>query len=325
MVTHSSSASSVLHVPSVPFPASDERAGDRGPDSVFLRAKGPFDLGLTLGSGQTFRWQVRDGWHYGVVGRSIWKVRPAQRGLELASSPERPEAVVPHARAYFRLEDDLAGIYGRLGKDPRVAKAIRNYRGLRLVRQDPWECLVSFMIATFSNIRRISKHIGQISERYGDKVTLDGLDMHTFPTPGQMAELREEDFRVLGLGYRSRYLSRLAESYLASGLDFAALRLASYEEAKAELLGIYGVGEKVADCVLLFSLDKLQACPVDVWVRRVLTEWYFPGQKVTDRMLREWAASWFGQDAGYAQQYLFHQRRLQGKVGKKTTGNSASD
>ena len=284
-----------------------------GPSIVHVPAKGPFNLEHTLQSGQTFRWRPKDGWHYGVVGRSVWKVRQARQGLDFSSYPEPPEAIRPYVRRYFRLDDDLNQIYARLGKDERVAGAIKQYRGLRLVRQDPWECLVTFMISSFSNIRRIAKHIEDMSRLYGDQVTMDGVALHTFPTAGQLAELGEEDFRTLGLGYRARYLARLGEFFATGRTDLMELRGAPYQEAKDALLGIYGVGEKVADCVLLFSLDKLEACPVDVWVRRVLTEWYFPGQKVTDRILREWAASWFGQDAGYAQQYLFHQRRLAGK------------
>jgi len=282
-----------------------------GRDGVLLRPRGPLNLALTLETGQAFRWRQEDEWYRGVVGRNIWKVRQMSRALEIRSGPEPASLVAGEARSYFRLDDDLGAIYRELGRDERVARAIRKYRGLRLVRQDPWECMVSFIISAYSNVKRITKHIEDLSLAYGDPVTFEGVTRHTFPSPARLAELGEQDFRDMGLGYRSKSLARLARDLLDRGLDLHSLRSAPYTEAKESLLTIHGIGDKVADCILLFSLDKLEAFPVDVWVRRAVTEWYFPDQKVTDRTVRLWAAEHFGGHAGYAQQYLFHQRRLQ--------------
>lgn len=293
-------------------------AGGNGHEPVLLESRGPFNLFHTLSTGQAFRWRFESGWWYGVVGGSVWKARQAGAGIELDSWPEPPSAIAPLARRYFRLDDDLDAIYGRLRDDARVAGAIREYHGLRLVRQDPWECLVSFIISAFSNVRRIAGHIEQLSRICGEPIGLDGHPRHTFPSPARFARLGEQDFRRLGLGYRSRYLARLAGSIEDRGLDLLALRSWPYREAKAALLSLDGVGDKVADCVLLFSLDKLEACPIDVWVRRAFTEWYFAGEAITNLRLRAWAAAHFGQDAGYAQQYLFHQRRLAGRAARRS-------
>ncbi len=279
-------------------------------ESVVLKAKGPFDLALTLENGQAFRWQPGGDGYYGVVGRNIWKVRQAPRGLELSSGPDPVSVTAPLARRYFRLDDDLTALYSRLRTDPWVRLTLRKYRGLRLVRQDPWECLVSFIISAYSNVRRITRNIEGICSAAGDPVVMDGVTRSTFPAPAQLAELGEQDFRDIGLGYRAKFLARLARDLADRDLDLLSLRSLPYQEAKDALLEIYGVGEKVADCVLLFSLDKLEACPIDVHVRRAFTEWYFNGERRTDRALRLWAAEYFNTDAGYAQQYLFHYRRL---------------
>lgn len=288
-----------------------DQAEDKGP--LLLRTRGALNIALTLETGQAFRWRQESEWYCGVVGRNVWKVRQAGRAIELLSWPQPASTLAAEARSYFRLDDDLPAIYRELGCDERVARAIRKYRGLRIVRQDPWECMVSFIISAYSNVKRITKHIEDLGRACGDPITFDGVTRHTFPSAARLAELGERDFRDMGLGYRARYLARLSHDILERGLDLTSLRACPYEEAKATLLTIHGIGDKVADCILLFSMDKLEAFPIDVWVRRALTDWYFPWDKVTDRALHLWAAEHFGPHAGYAQQYLFHQRRLQGQ------------
>ena len=281
---------------------------------MFLNIRGPFDLAHTLDSGQAFRWRLEGDCYYGVVGGNVFQVRQVSGGLEFASAPQPPEETAPLLPSYFRLDDDLPAIYRRIGRDRRVAGALRRYRGLRLIRQDPWECLVSFVISVYSNIPRIARHIEHLSRAYGDSIRLGDYLRHTFPSAARLAEVGERDLREMGLGFRARFLARLAGDIARGGMDLLALRALPYAEAKAAILRLPGVGEKVADCVLAFSLDKLEAFPVDVWVRRAVLEWYFPGEKATDRVLRLWAADYFGPYAGYAQQYLFHERRLEGRA-----------
>ncbi len=278
-----------------------------------LRANGPFSLEHTLESGQAFRWRKDSGWYWGVVAGVVFKVRETAGGVEFSSGPASEMEAAPVLSSYLRLDDDLSAIYRELRRDARLAEAIERYPGLRLVRQEPWECLVSFVISAFSNIPRITKHVEDISSTFGDPVALGDYMRHSFPSPGQLVEVGEAQYREMGLGFRSRYLARLARTVLDLGFDLRALRRRSFGEARGTLLDLYGVGEKVADCVLAFSLDQLEAFPVDVWVRRAVQEWYFDNRRQTDRSVRLWAADYFGPNAGYAQQYLFHQRRLEGR------------
>ena len=280
---------------------------------MFLPANGPVHLGHTLESGQTFRWR-RDGEDYvGIVGGDVFRVRPAPGGVAFDSAPTPSEAAAPVLRSFLRLDDDLEPFYRFAAGDPRLAEAAAEYRGLRLTRQDPWECLVAFVISSYSNIKRITKHVEDIAAAFGDPIPggAFGLERaYAFPGPAVLAEVSEQEFRRMGLGWRAKFLTRTARAALDLPHGLPALRGAPYDEAKAALLGFYGVGEKVADCALAFSLDQPRAFPVDVWVRRAVREWYFAGEAVTDRRLREWAAGYFGDHAAYAQQYLFHRRRL---------------
>jgi len=146
----------------------------------------------------------------------------------------------------------------------------------------------------------------------GAVLVMDGQVRHSFPTPQRLAEPSEQELRQLGLGFRAPYVAQAARLVAEGRLDLEALVWCDYPEAKDRLMECPGVGPKVADCILVFSLEKLQAFPIDVWVRRALGEWYFPGQKTpSDRVLLEWAQQHFGRYAGYAQQYLFHGRRLE--------------
>ena len=287
----------------------------------------PFDLASSLESGQAHRWS-RDGrkesgtaheWHWGVVSGNHVKIRPSEGDsgsrpyrLELRSAPTAdPEYLEPVFVSYFRLDDDIEGVYQQITKDPRVAMMVHRYRGLRLLRTDPWECLIAFICSANSNIPRIHSNLEAISESFGEPVALDGYIRHTFPTPERLATPGEAALRALGLGFRAPYVARAALTVAAGELDLESLRHIPYHEAQGRLMELAGVGPKIADCVLLHSLDKLEAFPVDVWVRRALAEWYFPGRKAPpDRVMVEWAQDHFGTYAGYAELYLFHGRRL---------------
>jgi N-glycosylase/DNA lyase len=151
-----------------------------------------------------------------------------------------------------------------------------------------------------------------MAESYGNPIYMDGTVRHSFPDPDQLAGAGEMGLRRLGLGFRAPYVDQAAQLVAGGHLNLNALLDLPYEDAKAALMECKGIGPKIADCIAVFSLDKLEAFPIDVWVRRALGEWYFPGQKPPpDRVLLEWAQDYFGQYCGYAQQYLFHGRRLE--------------
>lgn len=277
-----------------------------------LVIEGPFDLAASLESGQAHRWRKEDQWYSGVVRGNFIKIRQTQRGVEFCSEPWPEVSVVPVLQNYFRLDDDLKAIYQQIMHDQRVADMVARYPGLRVLRQEPWECLIAFICSANSNIPRIHQVMEKMADHFGNPIALNGEVRHAFPTPAQLAEAGEAELRRLGLGFRAPYVDKATRLVLERSLDLDALIKMPYDEAKARLMECSGIGPKIADCILVFSLEKMEAFPIDVWVRRALADWYFPGEKTpTNRVLEEWAHGYFGRYGGYAQQYLFHGRRLE--------------
>ncbi len=272
----------------------------------------PYDLDASLHGGQAFRWRrVDDGWHEGVLFDNLVLLRQRPDGIEMACGPEPEEKLAPMVRDYLALGPDMQQARHALRHDDALAKAFEGCRGVSILRQDPWECLIGFIISSNSNIPRIAGNVESLAETFGGTVECGGRKRATFPTPQQLAAAGEPALRDLRLGYRAKFVAGTAEIVANSGLDLHALREAPYEDALEALVGLPGVADKVANCVLLFSLDKPTAFPVDVWVRRAIEEWYLPpGEKMTDKKMRIWAQDRFGAHAGYANQYLFHYRRL---------------
>ncbi len=277
-----------------------------------LETDQPFDLAASLESGQAHRWRREEEWYSAGVRGNFIKMRQAGRRVEFCCEPSSETQMLSQLRSYFRLEDDLAAIYVEISQDSRVATMVARYPGLRLLRVEPWECVVSFICSANSNIPRIHQNMEKLAETFGDPVGMDGQMGHAFPTAVQLAKASEAELRELGLGFRAPYVAAAARLVAEGRLDLDALIGMPYPEAKARLMECPGIGPKIADCIAVFSLEKLEAFPIDVWVRRALAEWYFPDQKrPTDRVLLEWAQNHFGRYGGYSQQYLFHGRRLE--------------
>ena len=285
------------------------------PNRLWLPVTQPLDLDATLESGQVFRWRRHgDGWS-GFLGGDLVVLQSVEGGLEVRCSPASSGSVLDPVSRFLRLDDDLPQIHRRLAADPRLRGALERHAGLRLLRQDPWECLVAFICSTHSNIPRIMRVQEALAAAIGTPVRMDGLTRSRFPDAAALAEAGEARLRELGLGYRAAYVSRTAEVVASGGLDLLALRETPAAEARAALLGLHGVGDKVADCVLLFSMEKLESFPIDRWVRRAVEEWYLGGERRPYPALRAWASETFGELAGYAQQYLFYDRRPGGRGG----------
>ena len=297
----------------------------------------PFELTATLESGQAHRWKRWraersddwDGWHWSVVSGRIVRLHSGKDpgtgfvgGVDLVSpDPGPPEGLLELFHSYFRLGDDIETIRHEISQDPRVEETVRLHEGLRLLRVEPWECLISFICSANSNLARIHSNIESISDRFGDPVEVDGQRRHTFPDPEALSRATDSDLRGLGLGFRAPYVLQAAKAVARGEPDLEELRRVPYSEAKERLIELPGVGSKIADCVLLHSLDKLEAFPIDVWVRRALVDWYFPGRKPPpDRYMLEWAQDHFGRYAGYAELYLFHARRLKGRNRRAANG-----
>ena len=285
---------------------------------------GPFDLITTLESGQAFRWRREEEWLTGVVFDNIIRTRRTAEGVEFECAPDDETAIAPLFRDYLRLDDDLEAICDRVRVDDRIGAALRRYPGLRVLRQEPWECLISFICSANNNVKRISVNVEDIADGFGRPLALRECRRSAFPSPAELAQVEEGELRELGLGFRAKYVAGAARIVAAGDLDLFALREADYDEALAALTRLPGVGDKVANCVLLMSLDKREAFPVDVWIDRALREWYpehmvrVDGKPLTRAAMRPWAQAYFGEFAGYANQYLFQGRRLLGRRGDQS-------
>ena len=259
-----------------------------------------FSLKHTLESGQFFRWTRRSEGDYTVhAGRALFRAR--QEGGALRVEGASPE----FGREFFSLDHDLGAIDAALRRDPKLRPALDAYPGLRLLRQDPWECTAAFILSIASNIPRITGNIADLARVYGDVSRLGDVESHDFPGPRAFVD--EKELRRLKLGFRAAYLVQSAR--LAAGGLLEEIECLPTEEAKDALMVMPGVAEKVADCVLLFAYGRLSAFPVDTWIRKVMTEMFFGGRRVPDRAIRAFAQERWGDLAGYAQQYLYHWSR----------------
>ena len=279
----------------------------------------PFNLDVTLCCGQVFRWDRKGDWWYGVVGDKAFKVR--QTGAELEFAGVNETVIVQ----YFGLDDDLQKISASIGRDAHIRRALSAFWGLRLIRQKPWECLISYICATYKNIPAIRHMLLQLSRKFGEKKVFDGCDFFTFPTPAKLACASEKSLATCGLGYRAKYVQATSKRIFENDFELEGLRQLSYEQAKNQLCSLAGVGPKVADCVLLFSLGKTEAFPVDRWVERVILNHYAQQlqselvQRLSRRegltnsdysLLNAFGRRYFGEYAGYAQEYLYHYERM---------------
>ncbi len=260
-----------------------------------------FNLEHTIDSGQIFRYEKTNDDYYVVIGDVVIKIRQAGNKLQYSSSKKISEKKLKH---FFGLEDDLPKILLAINKDKLMNKAIAKYRGLRLIHQDPTECLPSFIASAFSNIPKIKMSLNKMSEKFGKKILFDGKTFYSFPRLKDINDLAE--LKKCSLGFRAERiygLRNLGKKY------FDKLKKLSYADAKKELMKLDGVGSKVADCVLLFSLEHTHAFPTDVWVERVIARNYLKnlrGKKTNIKMIEEFGKNYFGKYAGYAQQYLYH-------------------
>jgi len=290
------------------------------------RSKVPFSLEHTLNCGQLFRWEKLDDWWYGVVADRVVKIKQSGERLMFQVFPET--ANHGFIENYLRLDDNLPSILSEINKDEHIREAIRLFCGLRISRQEPWECLISYSCATYKSIPAIKKMIFNISQRFGKKLTFDGYDFYTFPKTTELAQACPKHLRSCGLGFRAERVLETTKIIDSGEFALEALKRLDYGKARRELLSLPGVGPKVADCVLLFSLEKLEAFPIDVWMKRAATNLYASHfdssfiKRVSSKTsitpkeyetISSFGREYFGRYAGYAQEYLFHLLRTQQK------------
>jgi N-glycosylase/DNA lyase len=287
-----------------------------------------YDLAATLNSGQVFRWQQDgDSWT-GVVGNNF--ARLTQNGSGILAETSAAIDDLDWLREFLQTGTDLDAILKTFPDDEPMRAAVASCRGLRLLRQDPWECLASFILSSTKQIVQIRQIVALLCERFGEpcsgvsaerrkplqndkcgflpKAATPVLDF-TFPTPQRIATLTEAELRDCKMGFRAPNLLAAARQIAEGKFDLEKIRRLDYAEARAELMKLRGVGGKIADCVLLFAYGFDSAFPVDVWIERALQRLYFPRRRASEPRLRRFAATHFGPHAGYAQQYLFHYMR----------------
>ncbi|MBX0321476.1 8-oxoguanine DNA glycosylase [Halomicroarcula sp. F13] len=287
---------------------------------------GGIDLQATVESGQSYLWDREDGEMYertAASGGDAWywttvrvdgdphvlRVRQTDGELVWESSFDAE----PRLRTLLGLDDDLPAIRETAPPDAVVDDAYDAYWGMRIVRDPPFPTLISFICSAQMRVGRIHGMQQAMRREFGETVTFDGRTYHAFPTPDALADASEADLRDLNLGYRAPYVERSAEMVAEGEADPADARGLPYEEAREELTAFVGVGDKVADCILLFSLGYLEAVPLDTWIRQTIEEYYPECERGnytdTSRAIRETLG---GEYAGYTQTYLFHYLRSGG-------------
>jgi N-glycosylase/DNA lyase len=286
-----------------------------------LRLRRPYDLEETLFSGQAFRWRREGGAFEGYVENEPVRLHAGGGAVEVRTAGAG-DATEELSR-YLRLADSMGSIYRSIGKDDRMREATDRWRGLHLLRQDPWETTVSFIASSASNVPKIARSIEKMCRAFGEPVEWGGRTWHRFPSPERLARADLAALRACEFGYRARYIRDTARRVAEGEVVLAKVaRLPTIEAQKAMVDALEGIGPKVGACVLLFSMGKDDAFPVDRWVQRSVSEWYFRGAKVTPKACEAWGRQYFGARAGYAQQYLFHDRRSGGVKSRRGSRGS---
>ena len=301
---------------------------------------GDLDLKITLDSGQRFDWYAMDDngffWEGNVGGvwalaRILKSSQDGKASLEVGSLEKLTDSQALLVRDFFQLDHDPAKVLDSFPDDPGMKKAVEHCKGLRLLRQDPWECLAAFILSSTKRIDQIRELVQRLSKAYGNPllgtpiISIPKLSAindkatskphwsprlsHAFPSPKRLSQASEADLRSLGLGFRAPYLLNAARRIAEDPDALEKLRSCGYEEAKVWLTGLNGVGSKIADCVLLFAYGYQEAFPLDVWMQRILRHLYFQNRQVSLKELDRFQRRHFKPWAGYAQQFLFHAAR----------------
>ena len=267
-----------------------------------------FNIVHTLECGQCFRWKKEeDGSYTGVIKNGVINISE-DNNHKITLMCETDMDAKSLVNKYFDMNRDYTQIKNAISvDDENMQKAIKYGYGIRILCQDPWEMLISYIISAANNIPRISKTIENISKAYGKKVIFNKKEHYLFPTPEELSKASIEDLRKLNLGFRDKYVYNATKAVLEGRINLEKIEKMTYKEAKKELMKLDGVGAKVADCILLFSMNKVEAFPIDTWIKKVMINLYNTKENLKD--IEECAIKRFGEYAGIAQQYLFYYMR----------------
>ncbi len=278
------------------------------PSKFELQQQYLINIDYSINSGQVFLWEKNGDTWYGINGNDV---------LAINENPMQINSYSQNSIDFFREKDDLQEIILSITKDKVVRKAVKQFPGLRLLRQHPFQCYISFIVSSNSNIQRIKQILYRLCKKFGKKIIFQEKEFYLFPEPENLANASKNDLLNCGLGYRARAVKEAALNVSNRQIDFDFLKRTNYQNAKDILLQVYGIGNKVADCVLLFSLEKLEAFPLDRWILRILEKYYtkkfqLEGKSLTEKkyeQIHKQIVNYFGPYAGYSQQFLFKMER----------------
>ena len=261
----------------------------------------------SINSGQVFLWKKIDAKWYGIDGKRVLVLENAQKFKKN----------MKYETDFFRLDDNFEKISNDLKNDNYVRNALKMFPGLRLIRQNPFQCYISFIVSSNSNIPNIKTRLQNLSRKFGEKRTVDSNEFFVFPKSSSISNAPISQILDCGVGYRAKAIKKASIAVTKGKIDFENLKNMNYNDAKQELVKVFGIGNKVADCILLFSLNKLEAFPLDRWMLRILQKYYSnkfePTSKtITDKTyekIHEKVVEHFGKYAGYSQQLLFKMER----------------
>ena len=288
-----------------------------------------FKLSHILENGQCFRWdrieEQDDSAFIGVVSNNVFKISEKEKeilgndNLEVIKLTDiyvettmEETAAKKFLEEYFNLSENYEDIKKKYSENyESLKKATEFAYGLRILKQDEFETIISFIISANNNIKRIKKIINNISMKCGKKIEFEGKEYFGFPNIEELRKLKEEDFKSLGAGFRAKYLESTVNKIYSDNLEkyIEKLNNLSNKELEKELLNLKGVGPKVANCIMLFGFNRIDSFPIDVWVKRVMQEEFFGGEEVSNKKIEEFANTLY--EKGLAQQYLFYWRREQ--------------
>ncbi|HUD48213.1 MAG TPA: DNA glycosylase [Candidatus Baltobacteraceae bacterium] len=280
-----------------------------------------YDLGATLSSGQAFRWRQNGGAWEGIIGSRWVRLR---QDTDCISAETVAAGDWQWLRHYLQVEVRLEEILATFPQDEAMRAAVAHCCGLRLLRQEPWESLASFICSSTKRIAQIRQIVELLSSRFGEPLAVgQGIaPAFSFPTAARIAAASEAELRGCKLGFRAPYLAATARVVASGKIDLSRLSELPMDEARAALVDLPGVGVKIADCVLLFAYGFQRAFPVDVWINRALHQLYFSKRRPKPPRLRHFSQTYFGPHSGYAQQYLFHYMRTR-NLGPERPGRPA--
>ena len=293
-------------------------------EKYVLKNPNSFNLEHIFECGQCFRWNKIDSNKYiGVIKNAVIQVEKDKLDyiftgeISKILGSENIDSFENIIKYYFDLDTNYSLYKEKLSKiDKYLEESIKFGDGIRILKQDLWECIISFIISANNNIPRIKKIIERICYNYGEKIVFNGNEYYTFPSPEALSKASVQDLRNLGLGFRDERVYKTTKKILSKEVDLDTIyNMNNTEKMREELLKLDGVGPKVADCILLFSLKRLDVFPVDVWVRRVMNDLYIHNEneeKVNKNQIKKLAESKFLGLSGIAQQYLFYWKREQG-------------